>query len=1358
MARMAGAAIVDVKGDITQLKKDLATAQDITLRQLTYMQQQTDKRMKDLDSTVSKGFTGMSRGVSAFAASVAAAFSFGEIKQALDTGIRAFKGFEDELVKLGNVDVKNIAEIKAQIEALPPELGKAKELTAGYYQIVSSGIRDQEKAAEALEATAMATKSLNDASVTQAEVIKVSTGLMANFPKEINAAKDALDLLFQIENRGKTTTAELVPVLGEVGAIASQIGVKANEMGAAMANVTQISGSTSQAATGVKAVFTALLKPTKDMKEAFELLGVANGKALIEQNGLVKSMEMLDGAAQSMGKQLSDLFGSQEALIGVTGLQIDGYRLLSENVDTMADKTGRLDEAYQRWKKSFDAVNTSFENTKDRLWRDFGESVLPTVTASMQSFIKAVDENKTGIDALFGAFAYGLSAVSGAGEWFADMAKLAGVASTSFENFAGAFQAFSSGNIKGFLGNFEEGMTTLNPLVQKQREEIDKLSDSYQYTVGLVDMFTQAIRREFEAENKDMEKIRELNNSLTDAKKRRDEYGDALEKERASLGKLNNAVKTQHEEIKKVVPAVTDLNIGLGDLTDGGQKVSEQMDKTSDTTKTLTANLKTVKEEVKLTWGEIDNMVASLSEMGKVTGTVTYDIDYGASKTLAEQVAEDNAAFEIELQKQKSMAMQHAEEMVRIGEAFTEMDYDVDFGQMESRADILQREVDEMNKAEEEFVRKQEERYRRMAGTMESVFAEPAKTILTGLRGDWSDLGKVAENALDQLLTRALEVMAEIAAQELAGAATSTIMGWITSHMGTPDTREATYNVKEGQMILPESISEWIRGEIPSLDDIKTSVGNYFGFGKTEQPSRGPGYGDYAPTVGSFYNAYNAWEQGDYLKTGAYAVQGIGQAASTYANNLYSGTDLTTLQTVADVGGALTSVSGAVLSGIAAVEQFEQGNYAGALTNAVQTMENAQNLFGYMSNLFQGTSTAATGTSTAALNAAEASASQTSTAMSGSTSMLGTTAAGAGKGAMLWMAASMLAGDEHMQSKAATIGSTVGGAVGAIAGSYIPVIGTTAGAYIGGMIGGSIGTIYDIEAHPTERFDLDELDPYIRQHRMPSNGMLGFIPGPVGGRETHGDFWPVMGTYYELLNAQAKTVNDFSNWVRETFPGSYGTYSTAFQNSYKPTYSGGGWEYYRVNNVVNGVAAWNWNNVVDALVNGVNSISGAWPNMEDYQSTLRSLESSRAPGSSVMDPYKQDVADTMAAWQASVREEQAREQLLGGGHSGGGVITSGYNVKGYKMPRGDDFLTPVKAGEGVVRESAMEGLNSFLESFGQNGEIISILAQIRDAIKEGKNIIVKIDGGGMAKTADSVYGRNVARGVNDGRPAFYSNY
>ncbi len=62
-----------------------------------------------------------------------------------------------------------------------------------------------------------------------------------------------MDLLFAIEKAGKTNFQELVPVMGDLATGASATGISVNELGAALAVVTQTAGSTAQAATQVEA-------------------------------------------------------------------------------------------------------------------------------------------------------------------------------------------------------------------------------------------------------------------------------------------------------------------------------------------------------------------------------------------------------------------------------------------------------------------------------------------------------------------------------------------------------------------------------------------------------------------------------------------------------------------------------------------------------------------------------------------------------------------------------------------------------------------------------------------------------------------------------------------------------------------------------------------------------------------------------------------------------------------------------------------------------------------------------------------------------------------------------------------------
>jgi TP901 family phage tail tape measure protein len=302
-----------------------------------------------------------------------------------------FTAFETSLTDLGKVTSESLEDVRKKIMDLPPELGSATELVQGYYQTISAGVTDPK---EAMDLLVIAAKAAKAAHVDQSDTIKAITKMMAGYSGEIKNAAEASDLLFAIEAKGQTTVKELVPIIGNISSLSHQAGVNQNEMAAAMAQLTQTAGSTSEAATQYQGILRALIKPTKSMEEALKALGYESGEAAVEQEGFAGVLLKLKEHSEKSGVGLGKLFESSEALVGLGPLlsdEADGY---NESLKAMEESAGATEDAFDRWRNTFKAVFEAFDNTIGKLLIDIGEELAPTAMDAMQDLTDWMNNNR----------------------------------------------------------------------------------------------------------------------------------------------------------------------------------------------------------------------------------------------------------------------------------------------------------------------------------------------------------------------------------------------------------------------------------------------------------------------------------------------------------------------------------------------------------------------------------------------------------------------------------------------------------------------------------------------------------------------------------------------------------------------------------------------------------------------------------------------------------------------------------------------------------------------------------------------------------------------------------------------------
>lgn len=197
--------------------------------------------------------------------------------------INSVSEYETALIDMGKVTGQSFDVIDKQIKSLDASLGNSIELMKGYYQVISAGVTEPNKA---LETLTTASKLSKVAHVEQADTVRALTKLMAGYRDSLTSTEQAANLLLKTEKLGQTSVAELVPVIGDVANISNLAGARVEEMAAALALITQTAGSTAEATTQLKALMRSVVKPTDELVEVFKEFGSVSNA--LKQLGLVE--------------------------------------------------------------------------------------------------------------------------------------------------------------------------------------------------------------------------------------------------------------------------------------------------------------------------------------------------------------------------------------------------------------------------------------------------------------------------------------------------------------------------------------------------------------------------------------------------------------------------------------------------------------------------------------------------------------------------------------------------------------------------------------------------------------------------------------------------------------------------------------------------------------------------------------------------------------------------------------------------------------------------------------------------------------------------------------------------------------
>ena len=220
----------------------------------------------------------------------------------------------------------------------------AKEAADALFFITSAGLRG----ADALDVLDQATKASAIGLGETATIADLATSALNAYGVENLNAQQATDILTGAVREGKLSADSLAQSMGAVLPFASQLGVGFDEVGAAFAAMSRTGTDAASAATQIKGILTALLKPSSQAQTQLEELGLsASGlRAQMGEEGLLATLKTLTQSFGSNEEAAAKVFGNVRALAGVMDLMGAGLESTEQIFASMNNTAGLTGEAF----------------------------------------------------------------------------------------------------------------------------------------------------------------------------------------------------------------------------------------------------------------------------------------------------------------------------------------------------------------------------------------------------------------------------------------------------------------------------------------------------------------------------------------------------------------------------------------------------------------------------------------------------------------------------------------------------------------------------------------------------------------------------------------------------------------------------------------------------------------------------------------------------------------------------------------------------------------------------------------------------------------------------------------------------
>lgn len=267
-------------------------------------------------------------------------------------------------------------DMKRQIKELSNETGVSmNDIADATYQAISAG-QDSAKAVDFVaESLKLAKAGMTD-TTTATDVL---TTVLNAYGDQAGTAAEVSDTLMTIQNKGKTTIAELGSTMGKVIPTAAMYSVGLDQIAGAYVTTTKNGIGTAESTTYINSMLDEL---GNSGKKAAKVLKSKTGKSFKElmEDGwdLDGVLGVLKDTADETGVTIGDMFGSQEAAKAAATIvqHTEDFNGALRDVEKSA---GTTEKAFKKMQDTTETKLNKAMNELKNLSIDVGEEVLPTV-------------------------------------------------------------------------------------------------------------------------------------------------------------------------------------------------------------------------------------------------------------------------------------------------------------------------------------------------------------------------------------------------------------------------------------------------------------------------------------------------------------------------------------------------------------------------------------------------------------------------------------------------------------------------------------------------------------------------------------------------------------------------------------------------------------------------------------------------------------------------------------------------------------------------------------------------------------------------------------------------------------------
>lgn len=291
----------------------------------------------------------------------------------------------------------NKSNLRENLVNISNQFGKPiQDVTLAGYEAISNQIV---KGSEAFEFLSESAQFAQTTMSSLQDSVNLGASVINSYGKSAGNAREIFAQLFKTIDLGRVKAVDLADTYGRVLPFAAQLGVKLEEVNAALATLTVKGVKPSEALTGITNIFQSLARPTPELTKVLEeKFGVATGDALLRKTGLGGFLQLLTIEGEQGTKHLGDLTTNLRSFRGQLGLIGPSLNTFNESVRVIGGSLDTYNKAVEistnNSGQRFDVLKTKVSNA----FLGIGRDVLNSVVAlddiiNNSTFFKNLGEN-----------------------------------------------------------------------------------------------------------------------------------------------------------------------------------------------------------------------------------------------------------------------------------------------------------------------------------------------------------------------------------------------------------------------------------------------------------------------------------------------------------------------------------------------------------------------------------------------------------------------------------------------------------------------------------------------------------------------------------------------------------------------------------------------------------------------------------------------------------------------------------------------------------------------------------------------------------------------------------------------------